>query len=179
MKRCFILLFILFAIQVDFLGQSNALILTDEQNSNWFAVFESQDLSRQLELVRNRIISDTAVYNANQFRRDLVNLENMQAEERLNKLGNISQGRVMYFVGYKGAKSSEKYLHFTWDNWTPTSEIMKFLAFLSPEKIRSITILSNQKGAQAIYGSRASFGVVIFNLNKKKYFKRYSKEIKN
>ena len=179
MKSYFVIFLLLFAFQVDFLGQSNVLILTEEQNHNWFVSLESEELSEQIQIVRSRIISDTAVFNANQFRSDRVILQNKQIEDKLKELGNISQGRVMYVVGFKNPRSNEKYLHFNWDNWTSTSQILKFHDFLLPEIIKSIKTINKKADAQAIYGSRASFGVLIFDMSKKRYFKEFLKEIKN
>jgi hypothetical protein len=157
-------------------GQTADLILTKEQNEKWFDSLETISLDSQLDLIKTRILNDTAVYNSNQFRSDRVILDNLKKEETLKGLGNIADGRILYFVRYKYKPLKKyKFLDFQWNNWTSTSEIKKFHDFLSVDKIMNIELITDDKNEMAIFGSMAGFGVIIFDLNKKKYIKEFDK----
>jgi hypothetical protein len=66
-------------------------------------------------------------------------------------------------------------MDFWWDNWTPTSEILQLHEFLEPKKISSISTIRYNEAAIAVYGSRASFGVIMIYLKKRKDYKEFLK----
>ena len=155
-------------------GQSSDLILIKEQNDKWFDSLETLSLDRQLDLIKTRILQDTIVFNSNQLRSDRVILDNLKKEELLKEYGNIANGRVLYFVRYKHKLLKKyKFLDFQWSNWTSTLEIKKFHDFLTIDKINDIEIITDDKNEMAIFGSMAGFGVIIFDLNRRKYIKEY------
>lgn len=174
-NRCKILFIILILIDgLVLFGQSSDLILTKEQNDRWFDSLESLSLDSQVNLIKRRILNDTVVYNFKQHRSDRIILENLKKEEILKGYGNIANGRILYFVRYKHRPLKRcKFLDFQWNNWTSTYEIQKFHDFLIIDKIKNIEIITDDKTEKAIFGSMAGFGVIIFELNRKKHFKEY------
>jgi hypothetical protein len=161
-------------------GQSSDLILTKEQNDRWFDSLETHSLDSQLYFIKTRIFQDTIVFNSNQLRSDRVFLDNLKKEELLKEYGNIANGRVLYFVRYKHRLLKKyKFIDFQWNNWTSTSEIKKFHDFLTIDKINGIEIITDDKNEMAIFGSMAGFGVIIFDLNKKKYINDFNKNIRH
>jgi hypothetical protein len=160
-------------------GQSSELILTQEQNDVWFDSLISLTIDRKIDFIKTRVLHDTIVYNSNQLRSDRVILENVKKEQALKDKGYIADGRIMYFVRHKNFLFKKyKFVEFPWDNWTSTTEILKFCDFLSPDKIKSIEIITDKDNEMAIFGSMAGFGVIIFDLNKKKQINEFNK-IKN
>jgi hypothetical protein len=161
-------------------GQNVDLILSKEHNETWFDTLKSLPLSQQIDFIKVRIINDTNIYNSNYLRFDRINIDDDIRAERLKDKGNISEGRILYFIRYKH-RLFKKYdfIGFQWSNSTETSLITGFHDFLAINKIKDIEIIKEKEKELAIFGSIAEFGVIIIDLTEKKYLNEFNKLIKN
>lgn len=147
---------IIFSIQAAF-GQANdSLILTAEQNEIWISKVQNAPLEKQLELIRNRILSDTNVY-VRTYASDRI----LVRDESQNSKKKQSFGRPLIILGGQCEHFSPNI-----NNKTDNSSIELLASFLTPDNIEEITILTDYK-ATALYGSRAVGGVFILAVKKR------------
>jgi hypothetical protein len=177
LKILFIFLILISGLKL--CGQSTDYILTKEQNDNWFTKLSALPIDNKIDFIKTRILQDTMVYNSNQYRSDRIFIETIKKEEIRKNYGLNADGRILYFVRYKSRIFKKvKFMEFPCDNWTPATDIKNFHNFLNTDKINGIEIIKNDENEKAIFGSMAGFGVIIFDLNKRKYTKEFDK-IKN
>ncbi len=155
-------------------GQTADVILTKEVNNIWLKSLKNLPIDSQIILIKNRILQDTLTFNANQLRSDVIVFENQKVEQLFKDKGYISEGRVLYYVRYKNKlQRTYHFLQFKWDNWTDIALVKRFHDFISIDKIFNVEIISDENKEKALFGSRAGFGVIIFDLSKKEYVKEF------
>jgi TonB-dependent SusC/RagA subfamily outer membrane receptor len=129
------------------------LILTNDQNRLWLDRLATGSVNEQLELVKQRFISDTAIYVRHSYP-DRINVNSIyKNEKRIEgacKPMIVCHGQIFYVT-----------------NCTSVGTIKKLVNLLSPDNIKGIQILRDAT-ASAIYGSRAGCGVIMLQpVNKK------------
>jgi hypothetical protein len=159
-------------------GQRSKPILSKEQNQIWFDSLVLLTTNKQLDLIRERILTDTLVYNKNQWTMDRFHAA-IEREQILKSFGFIADGRVLYCLKFQNSICTKrgKFRIFQWDNWTEAQYIIGFHDFLTSEKIKDIEILKDEAKEKAIYGTRTGFGIVTFNLGKKKFIREYDRTL--
>jgi predicted RNA-binding protein with PUA domain len=156
-------------------GQRTIPILSKEQNQIWFDSLITCKTNKQLDLIRDRILSDTIVYNKNEFFTDRIILNSERKKQNLKSYGIIAEGRILYCLKYQNpnCKKSYKFRIIRWSNETEAQEMKSLHDFLTSEKIKDIQIMKDEAKEKAIYGSFGGYGIVTFNLVKKKYIRQY------
>ena len=156
-------------------GQTNDYILTHSQNKIWFDSLKVISKDKQIDYIRHRMLKDTCVYNTNYLRTDRIIIDNENKSQKLKDKGNLAEGRIIYIFRYKH-RFFDKYdfVHFQWHNWTSSSKIKDLCDFLSNDKISNIEIDNDYDKEIAIWGTTSGFGVIIFDLNKKRYIKAFN-----
>jgi hypothetical protein len=156
-------------------GQHSDVILTKEQNKVWLDSLKLLSTVDRIELIRKRILIDTIVFNSKEYKSDRIILENELKAEHIKKYGYISEGRIFFILQYKNTNpKSYSLTAFNWYNSTDSKTIRKFYDFLTIEKIKDIEILDHDE-AKTTFSSYPKFGVLIFNLSKKKYIKEFNR----
>jgi hypothetical protein len=145
------------------LGQANvqdSLIVTYAQNSKWLARLEEKNIEDKLAAIKTRILSDTAIYVRQAFPDRIKFEDQSQNEKRIQ-----GDCKPVLVFGYQPV-----YI----DNRTSINAIKDFAKLLTIENVRDIRIMRDQN-ATAIYGSRASCGVLVFDLTNKRNEKKLKK----
>jgi hypothetical protein len=137
-------------------GQSqdhDSLVVTYEQNEQWFDKLEKEDFTHKLEEIKYRILSDTAIY-VRQYYADRIKIDGQYKNEKR------IQGSCKPLLIFDG-----KPVYIT--NATRNKNVSVLAELLKAENIANIITVRDAKAA-AIYGSRGSCGVLIFELRNKK-----------
>jgi hypothetical protein len=136
----------------------DSLVLTKEQNDRWILKLEREIKIKQLDLIKKRILLDTNIYIPKYYP-DGLKFDNEKAK------GKKTEGYGRPLLVFNGQYAA--YI----DNGTKSKSIVKLTEFLSDNKITTISIM-NAPQATAVYGSRASCGVILFSTKDKKTFKK-------
>ena len=149
-------LIILRTISVYGQADSAELILTKEQNENWFIHLGQSDLKEQVESINKRILIDT---NVSVFS----GIDRHVAEHLSNKRAGyckpiIVAGGVPIYI----------------ENKTKTIYLERLTELLKPKSIKAIEIMSGDK-AMAIFGSRGECNVIVMTVKRKSTAKRIAK----
>jgi TonB-dependent SusC/RagA subfamily outer membrane receptor len=134
------------------------LVLTKEQNDKWISKLEKESKSGQLELIRARILLDTNIY-VNEYYADRLKIDNDKQRGKRTE----AYGRSLLVFNQSYAADI--------NNRTKNKSILKLADFLTDKKIKSISILKGTQ-ATALYGSRATNGVILLTTADKKTFKQ-------
>lgn len=157
-----ILLLFLLNFQPTF-GQdfTDKLILTQEQNDKWIAELETSPLNKQLNLITTRILLDTNVYVRSSYP-DRIKVQ----DESDNGKKTQSFGRPLITID---GKCEHNYLNIT--NRTSNKSLRHLTELINEDNIERVTIYKDVK-ATAIYGSRATAGVIVLTIKNKRTCKR-------
>ena len=139
-------------------GQEQKLILTNTQNTEWFATLKSLSLMEQLTKIQERILSDTVVY-VKQYYNDGIKV--------MDSIGSkvYGEGKPMLIIaGYA----------IVFDNNTQSNRVKALAKLLTSDYIKELFILSPTDPAiMAIYGYSAKSGIIVMSVTKKKYAKLF------
>jgi len=144
--------FILFSIfilgTIKLFGQVDGkdLILTQEQNENWFIRLGQIEFKDQVDLIDRRLLLDTNVFIPNRYTRENFN-------------GRRLAGFCKPIIVAGG-------IPILIENTTNTDGIERLTKLLNVKTIKSIQIIDGEK-ATAIYGSRGECKVLIVTIEKK------------
>jgi hypothetical protein len=153
----FILSITFFFLTIDsLLGQvgssQDSLIVNYEQNGRWLDRLETKNTVDRLSAIRARILSDTAIYVRRAFA-DRIKIDDQYKNEKRIQ----GDCKPVLVFGYQPV-----YI----DNQTSVSTIKELADLLTTRNVRDIRIMRGQN-ATAIYGSKASCGVFVFDLRRK------------
>ena len=141
-------------------GQTQALILTRNQNTKWLDTLKVLVLDQQLAIIRDRLLADTNVF-VRQLYSDRIRIVD-SIENRV-----YGDGKPMFIIGKKP---------MIIDNKTKPSQIIGLAKLLNNDFIKRITILSPDDPATiAIYGLAGMSGLIFITLTKKKYLKSFGR----
>ena len=156
MTKMLRIFFLLFIISFTAFGQTQKLILTREQNTNWLDSLKTMALDQQLITIKDRLLSDTNIF-VRQFYNDRIRV--------VDAIGNRVYGDgkpTLIISGYP----------MIIDNKTETPKIIGLTKLMINDFIKNISILSpNDPATTAIYGSAGMSGIIVMTLTKKKYLK--------
>ena len=156
----FLLLLFFNTVSLMNFGQSSKVIRTQEENMLWFQSTKHISLNKQIEAIKERLLSDTAVYFTNSSSDRLFITETPK-----NKIK--TEVRPIIIVN--------NYL-ININNATKANQIENFNSLLKESSISSIQIfIPNEIAAQALYGSDAANGIIIISMPNKKAFNKIKK----
>jgi TonB-dependent SusC/RagA subfamily outer membrane receptor len=155
-----VLLIIILTLSTNLTAQSqvDSLVLSKDQNDRWIVKLERETKVRQLDLVRKRILSDTNIY-VPKYYPDRIKFDNEKAK------GKRSEGYCRPLLVF----NAQYYAYI--DNGTKEKSIKQLVEFLTDSRIESILIMKDSQ-ATALYGSRATCGVILLTTKDKKTLKR-------
>lgn len=165
MKRILSLIIIFITLQQTF-GQdlTNRLILTKDKNDKWIGELETKTLSEQLTSIATRILLDTNIYVRSRYN-DRIKLQ----DESDNSKKIESFGRPLIVVDGKC-----EYYSLNINNRTSNKSLKQLSDLINENYIERVTICKDAK-AIAIYGSRATAGVIILTIKDKMTCKQIKK----
>jgi hypothetical protein len=178
MKKIFEIVVIVFLLIYgkSVFAQENKLILTCSQNTEWFDELKKLNQDEKLAFIKKRMIQDTSIFNTTQRFSEVMIVENGSIANELKKTGNLSEGRVLYFVRFnKNPHKKCNFEFFVWYNGTNKEKINQFCTYLTPERIKDIELISDGCPEIGMYGARGKFGVVIFDIKSRKDYKDFKK----
>ena len=159
MRLIAFIFFILFSIEN--LAQEPNLILTEQENIDWFNLIEDSPLDKQVCLIKNRLLSDTNIFIHKTFP-DRIILDRLRRNDSIKKSRVHGYGKPMYVFRFK---SKIKVIYF--ENLSD-SENIKLVAGLmimdNYEKVESI----KGEGSSVLYGSNADCGVITLFIKNRK-----------
>ena len=132
--------------------RQDSLIVNYEQNGRWLDGLETKTTVEKLSAIRARILSDTAIYVRRAFA-DKIKIDVQYKNEKRIQ----GECKPVLVFGYQPV-----YI----DNRTSFSTIKELADLLTTKNVRDVRLMKGQN-ATAIYGSRASCGVLVFDLKKK------------
>jgi hypothetical protein len=135
------------------LAVKDSLILTDGQNTRWLNRLEESDLTNKLAHIKRRLLADTAVY-VRQPSADRISMADQYKYE------NRIEGSCKPILVFDG-----QLLYFT--NTMTHQMVRKTADLLTNANVKDVIVIRDASAA-AIYGSRASCGVLVFHLKNKK-----------
>jgi hypothetical protein len=138
-------------------NNSDTLIITLDENKQWLTKFEGKDLKDKLTIIRNRILSDTAIYIRRTFA-DRIRVEDQYANEKRIK----GSCKPLFILGNQPINIT---------NQTSNKQIENLVELINVHNIKDVRIL-NDSTAPAIYGSKAICGVIILDPKNKKISKK-------
>jgi TonB-dependent SusC/RagA subfamily outer membrane receptor len=155
-----VLLIIILTISTNLTAQSqvDSLVLTKEQNNRWILKLERETKVRQLDLIKKRILSDTNIY-VSKYYPDRIKFDNEKAK------GKRTEGYCRPLLVF----DAQYYAYI--DNGTKGKSIIQLTKFLTDNRIESLLIMKDSQAA-ALYGSRATCGVILLTTKGKKTLKR-------
>jgi hypothetical protein len=124
---------------------SDSAIATIEQNERWMNELEKLPMKEQVARITKRLLLDTNVYARNSF----------SAEMRYSKNNGA---RPLYVIG-----GIPIYLC----NIEDVKDVVKLTTLISEAEIKHVQILRKEQ-ATALYGTRASAGVIAFGIDETK-----------
>ena len=142
---------------------ADSLILTKEQSDRWIIKIKKEIKSKQLDLIRQRILLDTNIYIRQSYP-DRIKFDT-EKEKRTR-----TEGYGKPLLVFNGQYFAD------FNNKTKNKSIKELANFLTDNKIKSVSIIKDTQ-ATAIYGSRAICGVIQLTTKDKKTLKQI-KEIK-
>lgn len=149
---CLLLISFLCSAQV----QTNHFILSCEQNKDWVQKLKSADLDNQLASIKNRILTDTSVF--------FIATRNPHGPDKIEEGYNkTTHCRPLYIFT---SNDNKVFLLSPNPDKKAVKEIAKYLAQAHVSKISTTDIK-----AAAIYGSRASHGVIFVEFKDEEVFK--------
>jgi hypothetical protein len=155
--------FILITIDSSF-GQAStvqdSLILTYEQNIRWLDRLETKSIKDKLATISARILSDTSIYVRRGFADGIKIEAQYENEKRIP-----GECKPVLVFGYQPV-----YI----DNQTSVNSIKQLADMLTTENVKDVRIMRDQN-ATAICGSRASCGVLVLDLKRKKVERKVKK----
>ena len=137
-------------------GQTQNLILTSDQNNKWLDSIKTLPLDKQLQSIKQRLLSDTNIFVRHNYPDGIKIVE---------QIGNRIYGDgkpALIIGGYP----------MIIDNKTATNKIIRLTQLLTADHIKEIGILSGKDAMTAIYGSALN-GIIAMTLTKKKYLKKF------
>jgi hypothetical protein len=141
-------------------GQGQNLILTREQNNKWLDSLSSFTFDLQLMKIVDRLVTDTNVF-VRQFYNHRIKVE--------EQVGNRVYGDgkpALIIGGYP----------MIIDNKTAPQKIVDLAKLLNSGFIEKISILSpNDPATTAVYGSSGMSGIIVMELTKSRYLKKFKK----
>ena len=137
------------------------LVLTIEQNDLWISRIEKETKSRQLELIKRRILLDTNVY-VRQIYPDRIKIDS--GKEKAARIEGY--GKPLFVI-------NEQYSAYI-NNNTKSKSIIQLTEYLRDDCIKSISIMKNTQAA-ALYGSRGTCGVILLATKNKRTFNQIKK----
>jgi TonB-dependent SusC/RagA subfamily outer membrane receptor len=140
----------------------DSLILTREQSDTWIVKVEKEIKSKQLALIRQRILLDTNIYIRQSYP------DRIKVDTEKEK-GTRTEGYGKPLLVFNGQYFADI------NNKTKNNSIKELADFLTDRKIKSVSIVKDTQ-ATAIYGSRAVCGVILLTTKDKKTL-RQIKEI--
>ncbi|SKC73621.1 hypothetical protein [Ohtaekwangia koreensis] len=129
-------------------NNSDTLIITLDENKQWLTKFEGKDLKDKLTIIRNRILSDTAIYIRQTFA-DRIRVEDQYTHEKRIE----GTCKPLFILGNQP-------IYIT--NQTSNKQIENLVELINVHNIKDVRIL-NDSTAPAIYGSKAICGVIILD----------------
>jgi hypothetical protein len=153
-------------------GQSTKLILTKKQNTSWLDSLSSFTLPYQIESIKQRLFSDTLIYNVNEHSSDKIILNNLIRSEQRKSYNNFAEGRLRFVLVDKNKKNRSNWiLGFTCHNWTDNRDVRKFCEFLSADKVLEINTMDSAEVKNVFSSSTAKFGAIGITFKRRKYIK--------
>gem|GEM_PF-1623280 len=142
----FFMLFCVLAALSSFGQRSDGLVVDCEENRQWLLKLEKMSLSEQLSMVRQRVLSDTAIYVRKYASDRITSMDWPRPDASVEGCCKpfFTLGRNMVDIR----------------NGTSTRFIKTFARLLSEDNISYLDIL-NAEESLAIYGSRGACGVII------------------
>ncbi len=128
--------------------ESRDLILTQEQNEDWFLHLEQSDLKDQVVLVNKRILSDTNVFIPNKTDRYIA--ENLNGRLIGYCKPIIVAGGIPIYIG----------------NGTKTSDIKSLTGLLTIKTIKSIEVIPEERAIE-IYGFKGECKELLVTIKRK------------
>lgn len=160
MTKTFLTLLIACCSSLYSFGQPAELILTEQQNEQWFDRLSKAPLSTQLQLISERLLADTNVFVKKSYP------DGIRVQDSL--------GSRAYGVGSPMLLVENVYLGI--DNHTDRKKIIKLAQMLHTDAIEAITLMKGtDPQTTALYGSKGWSGVIVMKLKSKKDVKRFRK----
>ncbi|WMN12056.1 hypothetical protein QYS49_32250 [Marivirga salinae] len=128
-------------------------IITKEQNLNWLKAFINSDLETEINLIHDRIISDTSTIEISTHKR------------KGDKI--ISHCKPFYFVTFEDNEPLNLSINLTSDF------VLDFIDLLTIENVNHIKVLNNdytKVRMNAFYGSRGDCGVIHIDASNRKFY---------
>ena len=149
MKSWLTITFLLTSITLCFAQSTtrDSLILSDYQNDRWLIRLETVPLNDQVKIIRERILADTAIFIRQAFA-DRITID-YSHEKRI-------EGACKPLLVFE---SQPAYI----SNKTSKASIEKLAILITKANIKKVTLMKGAE-AQAIYGSRATCGVVMLEV---------------
>jgi hypothetical protein len=128
------------------LGQiKDDLVLTQEQNDNWFGSFEQLGLDKQIEFLNRRILADTNIFVPTNFEL----LEKVQLNGRQ--------------VGFCKPLMVAGEVQISTENRTRTEDVKHLTSLLTTRTVKKIEVVKGNK-ATALLGSRGACNGIIITI---------------
>ncbi|MBS1775354.1 MAG: hypothetical protein JSS64_03635 [Bacteroidetes bacterium] len=141
-------------------GQTKHLILTREQNVNWFDSIKSLTLDKQLSAIKQRLLSDANVFVKRSYP-DRIKV--------IDQIGDRVYGDGKPFIIIGGYP-------MIIDNKTETKKIIGLTELLDTVRIKKISVLRpNDPAMTSLYGNPSQSGIIVMTLTRKKYLKYFRK----
>lgn len=156
MRAIILTIFILGTLNLFGQIESTGLILTQEQNEDWFLHLGQSTLKDKIKLINKRILSDTNVFVPNKTDRYIA--ENLNGRLSGYCKPVIVAGGIPIYI----------------ENKAETSDVKRLTELLNSSVIKSIEIISGEK-AIAIYGSRGECKVLVVTILKKSTIRKLEK----
>ncbi|MFN8207309.1 MAG: hypothetical protein U0T82_07860 [Bacteroidales bacterium] len=186
-----VLLIPFFFIAMTTYSQTDEFIVTFKQNETWIELFEKSPLDKKVEMVKNRLINDTAVYYPGQsvpigiLQDKMIHIpQNYVANLSISDLANDTfqingfrgDSRMTYLINFsKKGKAHESFL-FMRDSQTKVDDVIYVANVLNTENVENIILINPAQDELTLYGN-SGFGAIIIVLNDKKDFKEIYKLI--
>jgi hypothetical protein len=147
---CLLIMILVSSVKVTAQVSSEKLILNEEQNDKWISELEKETKSKQLELIRSRILLDTMVYPQSDV--IYINIDKKDFKRTIS-----SGGPLLVF-------NSELFIDIYY--MVKIESIKKLTKFLNDENIEKVRIMKKSE-AMKLYGDRGRGGVVLLTTRNK------------
>ena len=154
---------LLFFVALNLIAQpdTTSMVLTKEQNDQWFIVLKKSVHKNKLELIKTRILLDTNVYVPRIFPDRIKMREYIRTKNKA-----ISYGRPLLIfndIFYPNINSGTK-----------SKSVVELANLITEENIKNVTVVKDTK-TTALYGSMADCGVILLTTKNRKIFRKIKK----
>jgi len=163
MRTLFTILTLTLSILLRGQATIDILVLTKEQNEKWISTLEKELKSKQLDLIRERILLDTNTYVRLSYP-DRLKIDNAKLLSKRTE----AYGRPLLVFNQSYSIDI--------NNSTKNESILQLSYLLTGKRIKTISILKGPQ-ATALYGSRAENGVILLTTMDKRTFEQIKRVI--